>query len=157
MVIEPRLDNFERLCTTGPSNMQFPLSVGEMSSLKTETALLVSTYITCFLFIREQSMPFLSSLGRDKGTLQRAIAGTSIVSLPILSKQSKKHFCTYITWAFRVRVNTGSESSSEQFWRKMHLSMATGLPAVNDVEPFSAGTGWLASYFAFFFLFLFRC
>ena len=29
-------------------------------------------------------------------------------------------------------------------WREiqdLHLSMATGLPAVNDVEPFSPGTG----------------
>ena len=47
--------------------------------------------------------------------------------------------------AFRVRVNTGSESSSARaIWREiqdLHLSMATGLPAVNDVEPFSPGTG----------------
>ena len=46
--------------------------------------------------------------------------------------------------AFRVRVNTGSESSSAQFggkYKDLHLSMATGLPAVDDVEPFSPGTG----------------
>ena len=38
----------------------------------------------------------------------------------------------------QVRVNTGSESSSAQFggkYKDLHLSMATGLPAVNDVEP----------------------
>ena len=41
----------------------------------------------------------------------------------------------------RVRVNTGSESSSARALAGNTRPMATGLPAVNDVEPFSPGTG----------------